>query len=110
MKLLGKMIRDKNDVNEKTIIGMISFLIMIIFAVIDLVTAYFGKELAIKEYIYTSFLILTLGSFGISSVDKFTNVRHGRRRSDDTEHKDYGDEMYDEYDDNTEDDDRSRYD
>ena len=30
----------------------------------------------IKEYIYTSFLILTLGSFGISSVDKYTNVKY----------------------------------
>lgn len=75
MKFLSKMVRDKNDVNEKTVIGIISFVIMILFAVVDLATGFFGKDLVIKEYIYTSFLILTLGSFGISSVDKYTNVK-----------------------------------
>ena len=29
------------------------------------------KELIINEFIFNSFLVLTLGSFGISSVDKY---------------------------------------
>jgi hypothetical protein len=54
---------DKNDINEKTVVGFASFAIMTIFAVVDLVTGYFGKDLVINEFIYDSFLFITLGSF-----------------------------------------------
>ena len=33
----------------------------------------FGKELILQEYIYNSFLFITLGSFGISEVGKVLN-------------------------------------
>jgi hypothetical protein len=32
-----------------------------------------GKELLINEYIFNGFLVITLGSFGIASVDKYIN-------------------------------------
>jgi GTP-binding protein len=44
------LFRDDNDINEKSIIGFISFLIMVIFAVTDLVTGYSGKDLVINEF------------------------------------------------------------
>jgi len=59
---------DKNDINEKTVVGFISFAIMTIFAIVDLVTGYFGKDLVIHEFIYDSFLFITLGSFGIAEL------------------------------------------
>ena len=62
--------RDDNDINEKSIIGFISFLIMVIFAVTDLVTGYLGKDLVINEFIYDSFTFITLGCFGIAGVEK----------------------------------------
>ena len=62
------LFRDDNDINEKSIIGFISFLIMVIFAVTDLVTGYLGKDLVINEFIYDSFLFITLGSFGIAEL------------------------------------------
>ena len=68
--------KDRNDINEKTVIGFISFMIMFAFAMVDLVSGLFGKELVIHEYIYNSFLMLTLGVFGISSVDKYINKKH----------------------------------
>jgi hypothetical protein len=61
---------DNNDINEKSIIGFISFLIMVIFAVTDLVTGYLGKDLVINEFIYDSFTFITLGCFGIAGVEK----------------------------------------
>jgi ABC-type uncharacterized transport system permease subunit len=71
-----KLFKDNNDINEKSIIGFIAFLIMIGFAAADIITGYFGKELIVQEFIFNSFLILTLGCFGISSVDKFINKRN----------------------------------
>ena len=60
--------KDSNDINEKTVVGFASFAIMTIFAVVDLVTGYFGKDLVINEFIYDSFLFITLGSFGIAEL------------------------------------------
>ena len=66
---------DKNDINEKTVVGFASFAIMTIFAIVDLVTGYFGKDLVINEFIYDSFLFITLGSFGIAELGKIFNNR-----------------------------------
>lgn len=60
--------KDSNDINEKTVVGFASFAIMTIFAIADLVTGYFGKDLVINEFIYDSFLFITLGSFGIAEL------------------------------------------
>ena len=64
------LFKDNNDINEKSIIGFISFLIMVIFAVTDLITGYLGKDLVINEFIYDSFTFITLGCFGIAGVEK----------------------------------------
>ena len=61
---------DDNDVNEKAIIGFISFFFMIVFATCDLVTAFMGKELIIDDTIYTSLVVVTLGAFGISEAGR----------------------------------------
>ncbi len=62
--------KDSNDWNEKSIVGFCSFVIMVLFAIVDLITGYFGKDLIINEYIYNSFLWIVLGSFGIDSAQK----------------------------------------
>ena len=63
--------KDDNNVNEKNVIGFMSFAVMTIFAVVDLTTGYFGKDLVINEFIYNSFVIVTLGCFGIAGLEKF---------------------------------------
>ena len=63
--------KDDNNVNEKNVIGFMSFAVMTIFAVVDLTTGYFGKDLVINEFIYNSFVIVTLGCFGIAGIEKF---------------------------------------
>lgn len=61
---------DDNDINEKSIIGFISFGLMTVFGICDLVTAFMGKDLLISDTIYTSFVVVTLGAFGISEAGK----------------------------------------
>jgi hypothetical protein len=65
--------KDSNDLNEKTIVGFASFIIMTAFAVTDLVTGYVGQELLVNEFIYNSFMYITLGAFGIAEVGKVFN-------------------------------------
>jgi len=67
--------KDSNDINEKTVVGFASFAIMTIFAIVDLVTGYFGKDLVINEFIYDSFLFITLGSFGIAELGSIFKKR-----------------------------------
>ena len=64
------LFRDENDINEKSIIGFISFFLMVVFGVCDLVTAFWGQDLLISDTIYTSFVVVTLGAFGISEAGK----------------------------------------
>jgi hypothetical protein len=63
--------KDENDINEKSVVGFASFAIMVIFALTDLATGYFGEDLVINETIYNSFVFVTLGSFGIAGLEKF---------------------------------------
>ena len=64
------LFKDNNDINEKTIVGFLSFAVMVIFAGVDIFTGLWGKELVIQDYIFNSFVIITLGSFGIAEVGK----------------------------------------
>ena len=62
---------DSNDLNEKAIIGFISFFLMMCFGITDLVTALvWDIDLKVSETIYTSFVVVTLGAFGISEAGK----------------------------------------
>ena len=66
---------DSNSINEKAVIGFASFMMMIVFAVADIVTGTMHKELVVNEFIYDSFKVLTIACFGIASVDKFINKK-----------------------------------
>ena len=62
---------DSNDLNEKAIIGFISFFLMMCFGITDLVTALvWDIDLKVSETIYTSFVVVTLGAFGISEAGR----------------------------------------
>lgn len=66
----GALFRDENDINEKAIIGFASFTLMVIFGACDLITAFWDMDLKISDTIYTSFVVVTLGAFGISEAGK----------------------------------------
>jgi hypothetical protein len=76
-KFLAKLFNDNNTINEKSVVGFLAFVMMIIFAVADIVTGSLGKDLVINDFIFNAFLWLTLGSFGIGSVDKWINKSKG---------------------------------
>ena len=65
-----ELFKDNNDINEKSVVGFASFAVMVIFAAVDIITGFYGQELVIQDYIYNSFVIITLGSFGIAEVGK----------------------------------------
>ena len=65
------LFKDENDINEKNVVGFVSFIVMVLFAVADLLTSLIAdKDLIINEVVYNSFVWVTLGCFGISSIEK----------------------------------------
>jgi hypothetical protein len=75
-KFFSDLFDDSNSINEKAVIGFAAFIMMIIFAIADIVTGAMNKPLLVNEFIYDSFKILTIACFGIASVDKFINKRN----------------------------------
>ena len=70
IKNMWNIFKDDNEWNEKNVVGFIAFLVMVAFALADLVTGYIGKDLVINEFIYDSFVWIVLGAFGIAEVGK----------------------------------------
>ena len=73
---------DNNTINEKAVVGFIAFLCLVLALLVDLVTGYIGKALIINEFIFDGFMIIILGSFGIASVDKWMNIKNGKKNED----------------------------
>jgi len=84
MGFIKELFKDNNDINEKSVVGFLAFACMVLALVVDLVTGWLGKELLINEYIFNGFLVITLGSFGIASVDKYINrkAEHDKNKLD----------------------------
>jgi hypothetical protein len=79
MSFLKDLFSDNNSINEKSVVGFGSFIMMMITLVVDLITGVLGREMPIHEFIYDGFLIITLGSFGIASIDKWVNNKGGKK-------------------------------
>jgi ABC-type uncharacterized transport system permease subunit len=74
--LLKQLFDDSNTINEKSVVGYIAFIMMIITLIADIVSGFMGKEIPIHEFVFNGFIIIVLGAFGIASIDKFTNKKN----------------------------------
>ena len=83
MGFFKDLFSDDNNINEKSVVGFASFIVMVGAMVVDLITGWMGKELLINEYIFDGFMVIVLGAFGIASVDKWIN----RKNPTETENK-----------------------
>jgi hypothetical protein len=79
-KFFSDLFKDNNDINEKSVVGFGAFLMLVITLFVDLATGLIGQELPIHEFVFDGFMVITLGSFGIASVDKFINK--GKKKDD----------------------------
>jgi len=70
MKRFAQIFKNDNDWNEKTIIGFLSFAVMVLVMLLDIIT-----NISINDFIYNSFVIVTLGSFGIAGLEKFSSLK-----------------------------------
>lgn len=72
-QFIKDLFNDDNSINEKAVIGFIAFFMMIITLTVDIITGVIGREMPIHEFIFDGFMVITLGAFGIASIDKWIN-------------------------------------
>lgn len=77
-KFLGKLFDDNNTINEKSVVGFGAFVMMVITLLVDIATGVMGNEMPIHEFVFDGFLVITLGSFGIASIDKWVNNKNSK--------------------------------
>jgi len=82
-KFLRDLFNDDNSINEKSVVGFIAFIMMVVTLATDIVTGVMGRVMPIHEFIFDGFMIIVLGAFGIASVDKWINKTKGTK--DDSE-------------------------
>jgi hypothetical protein len=75
-KFFNQLFDDNNTINEKSVVGFIAFVMLVISLAVDLITGAYGKPLVINKFIFDGFLVMVLGSFGIASVDKWINKKN----------------------------------
>lgn len=75
MNKFMQIFKNSNDYNEKTVIGFMSFAVMVLVMLADVISGAFGSDLVINEFTYNSFVIVTLGSFGIAGLEKFASKK-----------------------------------
>lgn len=72
--------KDDNDINEKSILGFLSFAVLAGYGIIDIITGLEGKQFVIEPIILEVFAALTAGCFGISSYEKVANRKTDAER------------------------------
>lgn len=77
-KFLGKLFDDNNTINEKSVVGFGAFVMMVLTLLVDIATGVMGNEMPIHEFVFDGFLVITLGSFGIASIDKWVNNKNSK--------------------------------
>jgi hypothetical protein len=82
VSFIKRMFMDDNDINEKSIVGFGSFIMMVICLGVDIWTGFHGQEMPINEFVFDGFMVITLGAFGIASVDKFITSKNGGKEKE----------------------------
>jgi len=77
--------KDTNEYNEKSIIGFLSFAIMTITIIVDIITGLLGYELTLNQFVYDSFVYVTIGSLGVAGIEKFATRRNIENTNSNTE-------------------------
>lgn len=72
MKLF-EIFKDDNDINEKAVLGFLSFAVLAVYGIVDVITGLEGKTFVIEPIILEVFAGLTFGCFGIASYEKVQN-------------------------------------
>lgn len=66
---LLRMFSDKSDINQKAVLGFISFVLMVFYAMADIVTGVLGITFVIEPIVFNGLMYTALTMCGITGVE-----------------------------------------
>jgi hypothetical protein len=80
MRFFRELVSDTNTINEKSFVGVVSFVMMVILFGTDIVTGIMGIKLAVEKWIFDGFMLLTVLCFGISEGSKILQKKVNKNK------------------------------
>jgi hypothetical protein len=68
-EFLLRMFSDKSDVNQKAVLGFVSFVLMAVYALTDIVTGAMGIAFVIEPIVFNGLMYTALTMCGITGVE-----------------------------------------
>ena len=68
-EFLLRMFSDKSDVNQKAVLGFVSFVLMALYALADIVTGAMGIAFVIEPIVFNGLMYTALTMCGITGVE-----------------------------------------
>jgi fucose permease len=66
---LLRMFSDKSDINQKAVLGFISFVLMVLYATADIITGAMGMIFVIEPIVFNGLMYTALTMCGITGVE-----------------------------------------
>ena len=66
---LLRMFSDKSDINQKAVLGFVSFVLMVLYALADIVTGVMGIAFLIEPIVFNGLMYTALTMCGITGVE-----------------------------------------
>jgi hypothetical protein len=89
-KFFKELVSDNNQINEQSFVGVVAFFAMVFILIVDVVTGIWSKELVIKEFIFDGFMIITLGTFGITTAGRIMSLNKKTKEEETTNEEEIG--------------------
>jgi hypothetical protein len=66
---LLRMFSDKSDINQKAVLGFVSFVLMAVYALVDVATGAMGITFVIEPIVFNGLMYTALTMCGITGVE-----------------------------------------
>jgi fucose permease len=66
---LVRMFSDTSDINQKAVLGFVSFVLMVLYALADIVTGVMGITFVIEPIVFNGLMYTALTMCGITGVE-----------------------------------------
>jgi hypothetical protein len=68
-EFLLRMFSDKSDINQKAVLGLVAFILMVLYALADIVTGIFGIAFVIEPIVFNGLMYIAMTMCGITGVE-----------------------------------------
>lgn len=66
---LLRMFSDKSDINQKAVLGLVAFVLMVLYALADIVTGVMGIAFVIEPIVFNGLMYTAMTMCGITGIE-----------------------------------------